>query len=34
MKICLRQAPPDFLVGEKHVSGCWLHTVENSGRQI
>ena len=31
MKICLRQSPPDFLVSENHVSGCWLHTVNESG---
>jgi oligopeptide transport system ATP-binding protein len=25
MKICLRETPPDFLVGKEHVSSCWLH---------
>ncbi|MDR3240350.1 MAG: ABC transporter ATP-binding protein [Clostridiales bacterium] len=29
MKICLRETPPDFLVGDGHVSSCWLHTVQN-----
>ncbi|MDR1541711.1 MAG: ABC transporter ATP-binding protein [Clostridiales bacterium] len=28
MKICLKEAPPDFIVGEGHASSCWLHTVQ------
>jgi len=31
MKICLKQAPPDFLLDQGHVSSCWLHTVNESG---
>jgi oligopeptide transport system ATP-binding protein len=30
MKICLKESPPDFLVGEDHLSSCWLHTVKTT----
>ncbi|MDR1913538.1 MAG: ABC transporter ATP-binding protein [Clostridiales bacterium] len=31
MKVCLQKAPPDFTVGDAHISACWLHTVKQPG---
>jgi oligopeptide transport system ATP-binding protein len=31
MKICLKQIPPEFVVGDGHISSCWLHTAGQSG---
>lgn len=33
MRICLRQAPPEFVLDETdiHTSACWLHTVPEGG---
>ena len=32
MKICLRQKPPFVRVGDGHISACWLHFREQSGK--
>ena len=33
MKICLREKPPFAEVGEGHISACWLHFKEQTGKE-
>ena len=33
MKICLREKPPFTVMGEGHISACWLHVRDAAGRE-
>lgn len=33
MRICLKEAPPEFQLAEGHVSACWCHAAKPQGKE-